>query len=153
MLTLFVFDQAQKPWAKLYMKVDKYKREYHAATKTLKLAETQENSAKMDGAIPQDQVREAKLSPLVLILMHWLSSYSQRAKMVEKVERGRKEKEAAKIKYNEALQELNRANPKYMDDMKEVFDRCQGFERDRLVKYREFLGATEKCLDLSGRLQ
>lgn len=40
--------------------------------------------------------------------------------MVEKVERCRKEKEAAKVKYNEALQELNRANPKYMDDMNEV---------------------------------
>ena len=107
----------------------------------------------MDGAIPQDQVTATKLGSLVSILMRWLSSFSQRAKMAEKVERSRKEKEATKSKYNEALQELNRANPKYMDDMKEVFDRCQGFERDRLVKYREFLGATEKCLDLSGRLQ
>ena len=41
-------------------------------------------------------------------------------KGVEKVERCRKEKEATKVKYNEALQELNRANPKYMDDMNEV---------------------------------
>jgi hypothetical protein len=41
-------------------------------------------------------------------------------KIAEKVERSRKEKDAAKNKYNEALQELNRANPKYMDDMKEV---------------------------------
>lgn len=41
-------------------------------------------------------------------------------KVAEKVERCRKEKESAKVKYNEALQELNRANPKYMDDMNEV---------------------------------
>ncbi len=40
--------------------------------------------------------------------------------MSEKVERCRKEKEAVKGKYAEALQELNRANPKYMDDMNEV---------------------------------
>jgi hypothetical protein len=40
--------------------------------------------------------------------------------MSEKVERCRKEKEAVKSKYAEALQELNRANPKYMDDMNEV---------------------------------
>ena len=52
------------------MKVDKYKREYHTATKVLKLAETQENSAKMDGAIPPDQVRETELSSLVLTLMY-----------------------------------------------------------------------------------
>jgi hypothetical protein len=57
------------------------------------------------------------------------------------------------MKYTEALQELNRANPKYMDDMNEVFTRCQTFERDRLVKFREFLAATEKCLDLTHRLK
>ncbi|CAF1043097.1 unnamed protein product [Adineta steineri] len=125
------FKRAQKPWAKLYVKVDKYKREYHTATKALKMAETQENNAKLDGSIPQEQ----------------------RTKVVEKVERCRKEKEVAKSKYTEALQELNRANPKYMDDMNEVFTRCQTFEKDRLVKFREFLGATEKCLDLSSRLQ
>ncbi|CAF0815517.1 unnamed protein product [Rotaria sp. Silwood1] len=125
------FKRAQKPWAKLYVKVDKYKRDYHTATKNLKMAETQENNSKLDGSVPLDQ----------------------RAKVVEKLERCRKEKETAKSKYNEALQELNRANPKYMDDMNDVFSRCQIFERDRLVKFREFLGTTEKCLDLSHRLQ
>ncbi|CAF1070984.1 unnamed protein product [Rotaria sordida] len=125
------FKRAQKPWAKLYVKVDKYKRDYHTATKNLKMAETQENNSKLDGSVPSDQ----------------------RAKVAEKLERCRKEKESAKSKYNEALQELNRANPKYMDDMNDVFSRCQTFEKDRLVKFREFLGATEKCLDLSNRLQ
>ncbi|UJR28356.1 hypothetical protein I4U23_009598 [Adineta vaga] len=125
------FKRAQKPWAKLYVKVDKYKRDYHTATKNLKMAESQENNSRLDGSVPQDQ----------------------RAKFSEKVERCRKEKEAAKGKYAEALQEIHRANPKYMDDMNEVFIRCQTFEKDRLVKFREFFGATEKCLDLSHRLQ
>jgi hypothetical protein len=125
------FKRAQKPWAKLYVKVDKYKRDYHTATKNLKMAETQDNNSKLDGTVPQDQ----------------------RVKVAEKVERCRKEKEATKVKYTEALQELNRANPKYMDDMNEVFTRCQAFEKDRLGKFREFLGSTEKCLDLTHRLQ
>ncbi|CAF0980908.1 unnamed protein product [Adineta ricciae] len=125
------FKRAQKPWAKLYVKVDKYKRDYHTATKNLKMAESQENNCKLDGSVPLDQ----------------------RAKFSEKVERCRKEKEVAKGKYSEALQEINRANPKYMDDMNEVFSRCQTFEKDRLVKFREFFAATEKCLDLSHRLQ
>ncbi|CAF0870338.1 unnamed protein product [Adineta steineri] len=125
------FKRAQKPWAKLYAKVDKYKREYHTTTKNLKMAEAQDNNSKLDGSVPQDQ----------------------RAKLSEKVGRCRKEIEVAKGKYAEALQEINRANPKYMDDMNEVFSRCQTFEKDRLVKFREFLGATEKCLDLSSRLQ
>lgn len=38
------------------MKVDKYKREYHAATKSVKQAEAQENNAKLDNAMPADQV-------------------------------------------------------------------------------------------------
>lgn len=42
--------------------------------------------------------------------------------MQEKIERCRKEKDAAKSKYTEALQELNRTNPKYMDDMNEVIN-------------------------------
>jgi len=125
------FKRAQKPWAKLYVKVDKYKRDYHAATKNLKMAETQDNSAKLDGSVPQDQ----------------------RVKVAEKVERFRKEKESIKGKYMEALQELNRANPKYMDDMNEVFSRCQTFEKDRLAKFREFFVGVEKCLDLTHRLQ
>ena len=54
------------------MKVDKYKREYHAATKNLKLAETQENNSKLDGSIPADQVRInlSELKNLLFIL--WL---------------------------------------------------------------------------------
>ncbi|CAF3414232.1 unnamed protein product [Rotaria sp. Silwood1] len=125
------FKRAQKPWAKLYGKVDKYKREYHVATKSLKTAETQENNSKLDSSVPQDQ----------------------RAKITERVDRCRKEKETAKTKYAEALQDLNRANPKYMDDMNDVFIRCQTFERDRLVKFQEFLANTEKCLDISHRLK
>ncbi|CAM4882078.1 unnamed protein product [Rotaria socialis] len=125
------FKRAQKPWAKLYTKVDKYKREYHVATKGLKTAETQENNAKLDGSIPQEQ----------------------RSKAVERVERCRKDKDSAKIKYSEALQDLNRANPKYMDDMNDVFIRCQAFEKDRLVKFQEFLSHTEKCLDITSRLR
>jgi len=125
------FKRAQKPWAKLYVKVDKYKREYHAATKNLKMAEVQDNNTKLDGTVTQEQ----------------------RLKVQEKLDRCRKEKDATKTKYTEALQELNRANPKYMDDMNEVFTRCQTFEKDRLVKFREFLGTTEKCLELSNRIQ
>lgn len=44
----------------------------------------------------------------------------KKTKILEKVERCRRDKESTKIKYTEALQELNRANPKYMDDMKDV---------------------------------
>ncbi|CAF1298672.1 unnamed protein product, partial [Didymodactylos carnosus] len=123
--------RAQKPWAKLYTKVDKYKREYHTATKNLKMAETQENNSKLDAAVTLEQKQKA----------------------TDKVDKCRKEKEGAKQKYTEAIQELNRYNPKYMDDMNEVFMRCQAFEKDRLTSFRDFIGKTQKCLDLSSRPQ
>ncbi len=78
------------------------------------MAETQDNNSKLDGSVPQDQVNKNFIFILLLKL------FIQRAKVAEKVERCRKEKESTKIKYVEALQELNRANPKYMDDMNEV---------------------------------
>ena len=49
-------------------------------------------------------------------------SFVQRARIQEKLDRSRKEKEVTKMKYTETLQELNRANPKYMDDMNEVIN-------------------------------
>lgn len=57
-MIFFLSLQAQKPWGKLYVKVEKYKREYHSATKNLKLAETQENNAKLDSSITQEQVEK-----------------------------------------------------------------------------------------------
>ncbi|CAF1063226.1 unnamed protein product [Didymodactylos carnosus] len=125
------FKRAQKPWAKLYTKVDKYKRDYHTATKNLKMAETQENNSKLDASVTADQKQKA----------------------TDKVDKCRKEKDAARVKYTEAIQELNRCNPKYMDDMNEVFTRCQSFEKDRLINFRDFIGKTQKCLDLSSRPQ
>jgi hypothetical protein len=61
---IFIRFKAQKPWAKLYVKVDKYKRDYHTATKNLKMAETQENNSKLDGAVPQDQVNRKRTCSL-----------------------------------------------------------------------------------------
>ncbi len=80
------------------------------------MTETQENNAKLDGSITQEQVK----SKMCFVFLR--SFFFQRAKIQEKLERSRKEKEVAKMKYTEALQELNRANPKYMDDMNEVID-------------------------------
>jgi hypothetical protein len=50
----------------LYVKVDKYKREYHAATKNVKMAETQENNSKLDGSITQEQVKQ------IILLFFWI---------------------------------------------------------------------------------
>ena len=82
------------------------------------MAETQDNSAKLDGSVPQDQVNDDERVLTNICVVDFF--FFQRVKVAEKVERFRKEKESIKGKYMEALQELNRANPKYMDDMNEA---------------------------------
>lgn len=53
MLLLF---QAQKPWAKRLSRVIKAKKDYHSAMKLEKTATNQENNAKNDSGVSQDQV-------------------------------------------------------------------------------------------------
>lgn len=54
-----------------------------------------------------------------------------------------------KEKYDAALQEINAYNPKYMEDMTEVFDKCQQMETQRLVFFKEVLFNIHKGLNIS----
>lgn len=63
------FKKAQKPWCKLLTKVNKAKTDYHTACKAEKTAQSQENNAKNDGSLSQEQVlRLAYVFTLVCIL-------------------------------------------------------------------------------------
>ena len=70
-------------------------------------------------------------------------------KAQERTEKCRKEVEAAKQKYTASLLDLNSANGKYMEDMAEVFERTQQFERKRLEFIRVILAELHKALDYS----
>ena len=53
----FVFlIQAQKPWAKKYLKLQKAKKDYHAACRQEKSATNQENNARADSSVSPDHV-------------------------------------------------------------------------------------------------
>jgi hypothetical protein len=51
-----MFKKAQKPWSKLYVKVEKAKQDYHAACKIEKSAQNQERNANSDSSLSPDQV-------------------------------------------------------------------------------------------------
>ena len=51
--------------------------------------------------------------------------------------------------YEMCLQDLNNYNAKYMEDMTEVFERCQRMEAQRLQCFKDTLFSIQKCLNIS----
>lgn len=121
------FKKAQKPWSKLLQKVEKTKSDYHNSCKTERTATNMERNASADSSLSQDQVR----------------------KMQERVHKTKEEVQKAKEKYEAALQEINQYNPKYMEDMTQVFEKCQEMEAQRLQFFKDVLFGIHKCLNIS----
>ncbi|XP_044727886.1 protein kinase C and casein kinase substrate in neurons protein 1 isoform X2 [Chrysoperla carnea] len=121
------FKKVQKPWSKLLQKVEKCKTDYHNSCKTERSASNQERNASGDSSLSPDQVK----------------------KMAERVQKSKEEVQRSKEKYEAALQEINGYNPKYMEDMTDVFDKCQDMEAHRLQFFKEILFGVHKCLNIS----
>ncbi|XP_006610694.1 protein kinase C and casein kinase substrate in neurons protein 2 isoform X4 [Apis laboriosa] len=125
------FKKAQKPWAKLLQKVEKAKSEYHNSCKTERTAANMERNASADSSLSPDQ-------KALLV-----------RKMQDRVQKTKEEVQKAKEKYEAALQEINQYNPKYMEDMTQVFEKCQEMEAQRLQFFKEVLFGIHKCLNIS----
>ncbi|XP_019722861.1 protein kinase C and casein kinase substrate in neurons protein 3 isoform X1 [Hippocampus comes] len=121
------FRKAQKPWVRKLKELDSSKKSYYQARKEEWSAMNRETHAKADPSKSQEEVRK----------------YSARA------ERCNQEAEKAKERYEKALDELNRCNPRYMEDMEQVFDLTQEAERKRLCFFKEVLLDIHTHLDLS----
>lgn len=78
-------------------------------------------------------------------------SCDQLKKLQDRVSKAKEEVTRTKDKYESALSELNEYNPKYMEDMRTVFDKCQEFERKRLKFFKETLFSIHGCLNISNR--
>lgn len=70
-------------------------------------------------------------------------------KMQDRVQKSKEEVLKGKEKYELALQEINAYNPKYMEDMTVVFEKCQENEAMRLQFFKEVLFTIHKHLNLS----
>ncbi|KAK3103052.1 hypothetical protein FSP39_016086 [Pinctada imbricata] len=121
------FKKAQKPWEKKYTKVMQNRKDYHAACRSEKSTANQENNARGDSAVSPDQLK----------------------KIQEKLRKCQQDVEATRQKYEASLNDLNSYNAKYMEDMHEVFSKCQDFEKRRLQFFRSTLFDFHQCVDLS----
>lgn len=123
------FSKAQKPWVKKLKDVETAKKRYHSARKDERSAQVREDHSKADASVSQEQIR----------------------KLQERVERCNQEAEKEKSTYEKALEELNRYNPRYMEDMEQQFESCQEAEQKRLRFFKEMLLDFHKHLDLSSK--
>ncbi|XP_013409648.1 protein kinase C and casein kinase substrate in neurons protein 1 isoform X2 [Lingula anatina] len=121
------FRKAQKPWAKRLDKVVKAKKDFHTACRNEKSTSIQANNALADSSMSEDQKKKIQV----------------------KAEQYREQVETTTQKYEAALNDINSYNAKYIEDMTEVFDKCQEMEAERLKFFKEALLDTHKCLDIS----
>lgn len=70
-------------------------------------------------------------------------------KIQDRVQKAKEEVQKGKEKYELTLQELNSYNPKYMEDMTVVFDKCQEMEAQRLQFFKDVLFTVHKYLNIS----
>lgn len=122
------FKKAQKPWAKKYELVQKLKKEYHLLCKSMQTAKVQQANSVNDPTITGEQKK----------------------KLDDKVDKYKKDVEVAKSKYKQALEDLNGYNSRYIEDMKQVFSKCEAFEKQRLdffiekfLKFHNYLNVAQ----------
>ncbi|XP_071743122.1 protein kinase C and casein kinase substrate in neurons protein 2 isoform X3 [Lepeophtheirus salmonis] len=121
------FKKAQKPWLKLFTKVNKAKADYHYACKTEKSAIINERNASGNTSMSQDNVQKCQ----------------------ERVKKAKENVVKCKENYEIALQDVNGYNSRYIEDMKEVFEKCQRMEAQRLQTFKDTLFSLQKCLNIS----
>ncbi|OXA53001.1 protein kinase C and casein kinase substrate in neurons protein 1 isoform X2 [Folsomia candida] len=122
-----LFKKAQKPWAKILQKVNKAKADYHNACKNEKSALNQERNAASDSSLSPDQVK----------------------KLQDRVSKSKEEVQKTREKYDSAIQEITQYNPKYIEDMRDVFDKCQEVEAKRLKFFKDEMYSIHKCINIS----
>lgn len=121
------FYKAQKPWAKKLKKLSKVKRVFHKVSKKEHLATVRENNIKGSKDVTPEKQKKAQ----------------------EEREKCTQDMEKVKQRYQKALDDLNRYNPRYMEEMETVFDLSQQFEQKRIAFLKQAFLSIHRHLDIT----
>ncbi|XP_051899235.1 protein kinase C and casein kinase substrate in neurons protein 3 [Pristis pectinata] len=121
------FRKAQKPWTKKLKKAGKLKKLYHAKRKKERVAILRENSCKANPA----------------------SSSWKQQKLQRLREKRSQEAEKVKQRYTKTIEDLNKYNPKYMEEMEMVFDQSQQLEQKRTIFLKQIFLSIHRHLDVT----
>lgn len=120
------FKKAQKPWTKKLQKAGKLRKLYHAKRKKERVAILWENGCRANTASSWKQQKQQRLR-------------EQRSQEAEKV----------KQRYTKTIEDLNKYNPKYMEEMEMVFDQSQQLEQKRTVFLKQIFLSIHRHLDVT----
>nr|Q07839.1 RecName: Full=Antigen EG13 [Echinococcus granulosus]AAA29053.1 antigen [Echinococcus granulosus]AAA29059.1 EG13 [Echinococcus granulosus] len=130
------FENAQKTWYKHYKNVNRCKKEYFHACKTVRSLQVQVQNAKNEPfGTPEQQAQRGK----------------ELRKMEDKLRKGIMEEEKTRKAYEEAISSLSDVTPRYIEDMTQVFNKAQAFERERIVYFKEQALQMQAVLDISAK--
>lgn len=109
------FEEAQKSWAKLIEKMNKFRKEYY---ESIKLTRQTDEAA-----------RAADVNPKM--------SDDQRRKMRGKVDTCQREQENYRKRYEDIIKELDLYRPIYVENMTKVFEKTQNLEQERMIFFKQ----------------
>lgn len=69
--------------------------------------------------------------------------------MTDRVQKTKDDVQKSREKYEQAIQEINKYNPIYIEEMNYVFYKCQEMEETRLKFFKETLFNIHKSLNIS----
>ncbi|VUZ39175.1 unnamed protein product [Hymenolepis diminuta] len=130
------FENAQKTWYKNYKQVNKCKKEYFHACKAVRSLQVQVQNAKNEPfGTPEQMAQRAK----------------ELRRMEDKLKKATTEEEKTRKAYLDAISALNDVTPRYMDDMTQVFNKAQAFEKKRIEYFKQQVLAMQEVLDVSSK--
>lgn len=109
------FESAEKPYVEQIEKLKKFKKEYHDDVKACRVSE--------------EAARASHTNPKI--------SQEQREKLDEKAKRAREEMDRSRTRYKEKITEIGLYKNQHMKVMKEVFERTQNFENERILFFKQ----------------